>query len=202
MAAVDPLLSSSASPTPDLDLLSTMASQPEAIARPRSRDDVPQGDPYAAADPATAAAAVRTDLPVPPRMKPRGAVPLGQSQQQPFVYPEGDSLSFPPVPPPEGAAAADYAGGVTRLPPILQVEKQQVTTSATQAASASRRRNEANFVCPVPGCGSTFTRRFNLRGEPAHAPLLSATRRLRAGRLGSVAICLSLRAFFPCGGAF
>lgn len=51
-----------------------------------------------------------------------------------------------------------------RLPPILQVEKQQVTTSATQAASASRRRNEAHFMCPVPGCGSTFTRRFNLRG--------------------------------------
>lgn len=58
------------------------------------------------------------------------------------------------------------SGGSTppRLPPILQVEKQQVTTSATQAASASRRRNEAHFVCPVPGCGSTFTRRFNLRG--------------------------------------
>jgi hypothetical protein len=59
---------------------------------------------------------------------------------------------------------AGVAAGVTRLPPILQVEKQQVTTSATQMASASRRRNEAHFVCPVPGCGSTFTRRFNLRG--------------------------------------
>ncbi|KAK1218819.1 hypothetical protein PQX77_018496 [Marasmius sp. AFHP31] len=47
-----------------------------------------------------------------------------------------------------------------------QVEKQQVTTSATQLASASRRRNEAQFTCPVPGCGSTFTRRFNLRGHP------------------------------------
>jgi len=55
-------------------------------------------------------------------------------------------------------------GTVCRLPPIFQVERQQVTTSATQAASASRRRNEANFLCPVPGCGSTFTRRFNLRG--------------------------------------
>ncbi|KZT71009.1 hypothetical protein DAEQUDRAFT_667019 [Daedalea quercina L-15889] len=55
------------------------------------------------------------------------------------------------------------AAALPRLPPILQVEKQQVTTSATQAASASRRRNEAHFVCPVPGCGSTFTRRFNLR---------------------------------------
>ena len=70
-------------------------------------------------------------------------------------------------------AASVYANGSTpRLPPILQVEKQQVTTSATQAASASRRRNEAHFVCPVPGCGSTFTRRFNLRGM-SHFHLLS-----------------------------
>lgn len=68
--------------------------------------------------------------------------------------------------PQSGAGANHYPSsqGVPRLPPILQVEKQQVTTSATQLASASRRRNEAHFVCPVPGCGSTFTRRFNLRG--------------------------------------
>src|SRR3984957_1549760 len=57
-----------------------------------------------------------------------------------------------------------YSTTVQRLPPILQVEKQQVTSSATQMASSLRRRNEAHFVCPVPGCGSTFTRRFNLRG--------------------------------------
>jgi hypothetical protein len=68
---------------------------------------------------------------------------------------------------PEGDLDGEDQGdsSVPRLPPILQVEKQQVTTSATQAASASRRRNEAHFVCPVPGCGSTFTRRFNLRGR-------------------------------------
>jgi hypothetical protein len=82
--------------------------------------------------------------------------------------------TLPPPPPPtadglepqSGAGANHYPSsqGVPRLPPILQVEKQQVTTSATQLASASRRRNEAHFVCPVPGCGSTFTRRFNLRG--------------------------------------
>jgi hypothetical protein len=64
-------------------------------------------------------------------------------------------------------------GAVCRLPPIFQVERQQVTTSATQAASASRRRNEANFLCPVPGCGSTFTRRFNLRGAWDHALCLA-----------------------------
>jgi len=68
---------------------------------------------------------------------------------------------------PGGPGANHYPSstGVPRLPPILQVEKQQVTTSATQIASASRRRNEAHFVCPVPQCGSTFTRRFNLRGH-------------------------------------
>ncbi|KAG2355180.1 hypothetical protein BDR07DRAFT_1453842 [Suillus spraguei] len=67
----------------------------------------------------------------------------------------------------QGSASAHYTSptAITRLPPILQVEKKQVTTSATQAASASRRRNEAHFACPVPGCGSTFTRRFNLRGH-------------------------------------
>jgi uncharacterized Zn-finger protein len=65
-----------------------------------------------------------------------------------------------------GAGSDLYtASGVPRLPPILQVEKQQVTTTATQAASAIRRRNEASFRCPVPGCGSTFTRRFNLKGH-------------------------------------
>lgn len=65
-----------------------------------------------------------------------------------------------------GGSSGSSSTALPRLPPILQVEKQQVTTSATQAASASRRRNEAHFVCPVPGCGSTFTRRFNLRGIP------------------------------------
>ncbi|KAF9520304.1 hypothetical protein BS47DRAFT_1335906 [Hydnum rufescens UP504] len=64
----------------------------------------------------------------------------------------------------QGGEGSSSSGGV-RLPPILQVEKQHVTTSATQAASASRRRNDALFKCPVPGCGSTFTRRFNLRGH-------------------------------------
>lgn len=76
---------------------------------------------------------------------------------------------------PEGAQEINPDGSITvhgmRLPPIMQVEKQHVTTTATQAASASRRRNEAQFHCPVPGCGSTFTRRFNLRGETSHSIL-------------------------------
>lgn len=99
-----------------------------------------------------------------------------QAQQQSSQPP----LPSPPSPTPDqggavqgGAGANHYpsSSGVPRLPPILQVEKQQVTTSATQLASASRRRNEAHFVCPVPGCGSTFTRRFNLRGTFCDAHL-------------------------------
>ncbi|KAJ7747336.1 hypothetical protein B0H16DRAFT_1555614 [Mycena metata] len=90
--------------------------------------------------------------------QPTAAELYARSQQGP--PPPGTDL-------PGGPGVNHYpsSNGVPRLPPILQVEKQQVTTSATQAASASRRRNEAHFVCPVPGCGSTFTRRFNLRGH-------------------------------------
>lgn len=93
---------------------------------------------------------------------------------EPFNRPR--DVSSPPSPghdssSSQGGAGANHypsSNNVPRLPPIMQVEKQQVTTSATQLASASRRRNEAHFVCPVPGCGSTFTRRFNLRGKQYH----------------------------------
>lgn len=47
----------------------------------------------------------------------------------------------------------------------IQVVRQNVTTHATADASQRRRRTEANFICPVPGCGSTFTRHFNLKGK-------------------------------------
>ncbi|KAH8104880.1 hypothetical protein DFH11DRAFT_1519346 [Phellopilus nigrolimitatus] len=47
----------------------------------------------------------------------------------------------------------------------MQVVRQNVTTHATADASQRRRRTEANFACPVPGCGSTFTRHFNLKGH-------------------------------------
>lgn len=60
----------------------------------------------------------------------------------------------------QGSAASPYEMDGSTIPII-----QQVTTSATQAASASRRKNEAIHVCPIPGCGSTFTRKFNLNGH-------------------------------------
>ncbi|OCH95126.1 hypothetical protein OBBRIDRAFT_643820 [Obba rivulosa] len=113
---------------------------------------------------------------VPPLRREARSASFSDAQRAPHVaplaHPHGISPS-PPIPPlslhrrPGDPAPASYPSptAVPRLPPILQVEKQQVTTSATQAASASRRRNEAHFVCPVPGCGSTFTRRFNLRGH-------------------------------------
>ena len=116
---------------------------------------------------------------------PQAALLYAQSQQLPPIQASalapatrGRSSSLIASTFPQGA-------NVPRLPPIMQVEKQQVTTSATQAASASRRRNEANFVCPVPGCGSTFTRRFNLRGMsafrvmPSTAPPFNLSARVR-----------------------
>jgi uncharacterized Zn-finger protein len=45
------------------------------------------------------------------------------------------------------------------------VTKQTVTSERTAGASHRRRKQDANFVCPVPGCGSTFTRSFNLKGN-------------------------------------
>ncbi|KAJ7649841.1 hypothetical protein FB45DRAFT_1050000 [Roridomyces roridus] len=47
----------------------------------------------------------------------------------------------------------------------IAVSKQNVTTVRTSKASHQRRKQEATFVCPVPGCGSTFTRSFNLKGH-------------------------------------
>lgn len=47
---------------------------------------------------------------------------------------------------------------------VITVTKQTVTSERTAGASHRRRKQDANFLCPVPGCGSTFTRSFNLKG--------------------------------------
>lgn len=47
----------------------------------------------------------------------------------------------------------------------ISVTKQTVTSERTAGASHRRRKQDANFLCPVPGCGSTFTRSFNLKGH-------------------------------------
>jgi hypothetical protein len=94
---------------------------------------------------------------------PTGVVPAETAGDNP---PAREGMQLGPLPPGGlGANHYPFAAGPPRLPPIFQVEKRQVTTSATQAASVSRRRNQATFFCPVPGCGSSFTRRFNLRGH-------------------------------------
>jgi hypothetical protein len=55
----------------------------------------------------------------------------------------------------------DYFPGSARP----KVAKLKVTSMATEVASQSRRTNSGIFKCPVPGCGSTFTRHFNLKGH-------------------------------------
>jgi hypothetical protein len=59
-----------------------------------------------------------------------------------------------------------YSGGPRSVTPV--VARPNVTTSATADASMKRRINDAKFACPVPGCGSTFTRHFNLKGTSFH----------------------------------
>ncbi|KAJ4469121.1 hypothetical protein C8J55DRAFT_537954 [Lentinula edodes] len=63
-----------------------------------------------------------------------------------------------------------HSAGVLRLPRILPLEKQLVTTSAVKLASASRRKKEAKFFCPVPGCDTTFTR--HLRSHTKERPFV------------------------------
>ena len=70
-----------------------------------------------------------------------------------------------------GDASAGYgsgysSGGSRGESPA--VARPNVTTTATADASMKRRINDAKFVCPVPGCGSTFTRHFNLKGMSIH----------------------------------
>ena len=52
---------------------------------------------------------------------------------------------------------------------MVTVSKQTVTSERTAGASHRRRKQDANFLCPVPGCGSTFTRSFNLKGALIHS---------------------------------
>jgi hypothetical protein len=87
--------------------------------------------------------------------------------------------SIPSLPPTHGggpsssANSPPLANGGPGMPSVvtvgsstvpLVVTKQNVTTGRTAKASHIRRKQEATFVCPVPGCGSTFTRSFNLKG--------------------------------------
>ncbi|CAE7131638.1 unnamed protein product [Rhizoctonia solani] len=75
------------------------------------------------------------------------ASPYHSPHASPRLLPSEDGVSY---------------GGITLTKPV---ERVHVTTPATREASSNRRTAQANFKCPVPGCGSTFTRHFNLRGH-------------------------------------
>jgi hypothetical protein len=68
------------------------------------------------------------------------------------------------------------------------VSKPNVTTGRTANASRIRRKQEANFMCPVPGCGSTFTRSFNLKGNVLRSIDVSLVAYWRLRSLRSYAI--------------
>ncbi|KAI0719367.1 hypothetical protein C8T65DRAFT_736701 [Cerioporus squamosus] len=62
----------------------------------------------------------------------------------------------------QGMLQVDMPGADGGVP--MTVTRPHVTTPSTAKASHDRRKQPANFACPVPGCGSTFTRHFNLKG--------------------------------------
>jgi len=64
-----------------------------------------------------------------------------------------------------GGYGSGYSSGGSRGATPAVVARPNVTTTATADASMKRRINDAKFQCPVPGCGSTFTRHFNLKGH-------------------------------------
>lgn len=87
---------------------------------------------------------------------------LGISSSYPNGGYSSQNGSRGPSPIPGQTPSLVTVGG-TAVP--LAVSKQNVTTGRTAKASHNRRKQEATFVCPVPGCGSTFTRSFNLKGQ-------------------------------------
>lgn len=104
----------------------------------------------------------------------------GASSQRPSPYPSPNAsprpryeeLSGPgPLPMPgmsgmgPGMPGSESRGTLTAAEPPVNVSKPNVTTGRTANASHKRRKQEATFMCPVPGCGSTFTRSFNLKGR-------------------------------------
>lgn len=77
---------------------------------------------------------------------------------------------------PEGVPPELFAAAGGDPSNMRGVAKMKVTSQATEVASQSRRTNSGIFRCPselrlmfqltpVPGCGSTFTRHFNLKGH-------------------------------------
>jgi transcription factor CRZ1 len=93
-----------------------------------------------------------------PHASPRGRpMPLGQDE---YGYMGNNGMG--------GLTVESAAGLGPKIPSsgtaFVGVSKPNVTTIRTTNASQKRRKQEATFVCPVPGCNSTFTRSFNLKG--------------------------------------
>lgn len=90
----------------------------------------------------------------------------GSRSDRGSVYAASNNSSNRPSPYPSPRASPRALFDELPQQPATQVvAKPNVTTGRTANASQRRRTQPANFVCPVPGCGSTFTRSFNLKGH-------------------------------------
>lgn len=96
---------------------------------------------------------------------------VSSARPSPYPSPNGSPSHNQQGLPPSGMQDGELGSDGN---PWAKVERQQVTTPATAKASEGRRKGEASFVCPVPGCGSTFTRHFNLKGEFHHSIIFTS----------------------------
>jgi hypothetical protein len=110
--------------------------------------------------------------PQPPRGPGHRRASSGSRGERPGTWSNSSSQRASPYPSPSASPggryhelpAQDSDPLVSGKADIPVVSKPTVTTGRTANASIRRRTQEANFLCPVPGCGSTFTRSFNLKG--------------------------------------
>ncbi|GHJ89182.1 hypothetical protein NliqN6_5584 [Naganishia liquefaciens] len=117
----------------------------------------------------------RSNSPSRPRASsPYSRPPINDSipypQQSPHVSPARSTYSLQD----SGSDASGNSGRRGRGAKIVndggrassnKIPRAKVTTPATEVASRGRRTSDGLFECPVPGCGSTFTRQFNLKGH-------------------------------------
>lgn len=84
-----------------------------------------------------------------------------------------ESSRISPYPSPSAHPPADgghslggmHVPGIHSTAPVSAVDNPDIMNTAMGGISERRRKTDVKFVCPVPGCGSSFIRRFNLRGH-------------------------------------
>lgn len=103
----------------------------------------------------------------------RDTSPYGRRASSPYTKPLAFDVKTEPaarqtlgvdngnVPPPNATRTRRLSSASTasdKPPAVVKPVKQRVTSTKTENAAKIRRTSDGLFICPIPGCGSTFTR--------------------------------------------